>query len=90
MLQELVTLTDSAYIRGSVVAEVLAQERRSCHTDLPSLPAQGAAPGGTLDEIILSAIHRTLDAVGVNQTSAARHLGISRTTLWRYLKPNPA
>ena len=90
VLQELVTLTDSAYIRGSVVAEVLAQERRSCHTDLPSLPAQGAAPGGTLDEIILSAIHRTLDAVGGNQTAAARQLGISRTTLWRYLNPKPA
>ena len=90
VLQELVTLTNSAYIRGSVVAEVLAQERRSCHTDLPSLPAQGAAPGGTLDEIILSAIHRTLDAVGGNQTAAARQLGISRTTLWRYLNPKPA
>ncbi len=29
-------------------------------------------------------------AGGGNQTAAARQLGISRTTLWRYLNPKPA
>ena len=87
VLQELVTLTDSAYIRGSVVAEVLARERRTYHSDLPAVPAAAGAVTGTLDDIVLQAIHQTLDAVGGNQTAAAKRLGISRTTLWRYLNP---
>ena len=87
MLQELVTLTDSAYIRGSVVAEVLARERRTYHSDPAAAPAASGAASGTLDEIILQAIHQTLDAVGGNQTAAAKRLGISRTTLWRLSQP---
>ena len=90
VLQELVTLTDSAYIRGSVVAEVLARERRTYHSDPAAAPAAPGAASGTLDEIILQAIHQTLDAVGGNQTAAAKRLGISRTTLWRYLNPQKA
>ena len=38
----------------------------------------------------MNAIHRTLAAVGGNQTAAAKRLGISRTTLWRYLNPQKA
>lgn len=87
VLQELATLTDSAYIRGSVVAEVLARERRACHSEGLVSASSPAAAGGTLDEIILNAVHQTLDAVGGNQTLAAKRLGISRTTLWRYLNP---
>ena len=65
----------------------LARERRAFHSD-SALPAAGsAAEGGTLDEIILNAVHQTLDAAGGNQTLAAKRLGISRTTLWRYLNP---
>ena len=90
VLQELVTLTDSAYIRGSVVAEVLARERRTYHSDPAAAPAASGAASGTLDEIVLQAIHQTLDAVGGNQTAAAKRLGISRTTLWRYLNPQKA
>ena len=90
VLQELVTLTDSAYIRGSGVAEVLARERRTYHADPAGAPAASGAASGTLDEIILQAIHQTLDAVGGNQTAAAKRLGISRTTLWRYLNPQKA
>lgn len=87
VLQELVTLTDSAYIRGSAVAEVLARERSTYHSEAAvSAPAAEAA-SGTLDEIVMNAIHRTLAAVGGNQTAAAKRLGISRTTLWRYLNP---
>lgn len=87
VLQELATLTDSAYIRGSVVAEVLARERRACHSEGLVPASSPAAAVGTLDEIILNAVHQTLDAVGGNQTLAAKRLGISRTTLWRYLNP---
>lgn len=86
VLQELVTLTDSAYIRGSVVAEILARERRIFHSE-NTAPAISLTEGGTLDEIILRAVRQTLEAVGGNQTLAAKQLGISRTTLWRYLNP---
>ena len=34
--------------------------------------------------------YRNLAAVGGNQTVAAKRLGISRTTLWRYLNPQKA
>ncbi len=87
VLQELATLTDSAYIRGSVVAEVLARERRSYHADAVPPVAAGAVPAGSLDEVIHSAIRQALEATGGNQTAAAMRLGISRTTLWRYLNP---
>src|SRR5699024_12544045 len=44
VLQELVTLTDSAYIRGSAVAEVLARERSTYHSEAAvSAPAAEAA-----------------------------------------------
>lgn len=45
-----------------------------------------AAQGQTLDEIIRSAIWQAVSANNGNQTAAARQLGISRTTMWRYLK----
>ena len=45
-----------------------------------------AGPGQTLDEIIRSAIWQAVSANNGNQTAAARQLGISRTTMWRYLK----
>ena len=38
-----------------------------------------------LDEITRDIINRVVAASGGNQTTAARQLGISRTTLWRYL-----
>lgn len=86
VLQELVTMTDSSYIRGSTVAEVLARERMANHSS-PLSPAAEGILDGTLDEIILNAIHRALETSGGNQTLAAKQLGISRTTLWRYLNP---
>lgn len=82
VLQELATITDSAYIRGNTVAEILDRERR---TYRPATPVPTGAAGGTLNEIILAAVHQALEAAGGNQTAAAKQLGISRTTLWRYL-----
>lgn len=80
-MQELATLTDSAYIRRSAVIEVLTRER-SLHRKGPLSAGRDQALY-TLEEII----RQTLDALGGNQTAAARQLGISRTTLWRYLSP---
>nr|WP_304058510.1 helix-turn-helix domain-containing protein [Enterocloster clostridioformis] len=39
----------------------------------------------SLDEMNRDIVHYVLNTCGGNQTSAAKKLGISRTTLWRYL-----
>lgn len=86
VLLELATITTSSYVRGSDVAEVLAQERafqRSKQTRSSSGTA--AQHGRTLEEITLEAVRQAVDACGGNQTVAAKQLGISRSTLWRYL-----
>lgn len=40
----------------------------------------------TLDEMNRDIIHRELERMNGNQSATAKKLGISRTTLWRYLK----
>lgn len=42
----------------------------------------------SLEEIILEAIHYNLVKNNNNQIKASKSLGISRTTMWRYLKAN--
>ena len=84
VLYELAALTTSSYIRSSAVAELLTRER-SLNRGVPPRP-DAAAQGQTLDEIIRSAIWQAVSANNGNQTAAARQLGISRTTMWRYLK----
>ena len=84
ILQELATYADASYIRGSAVSEILTREQAVRRTaDRP--PASGFVPR-PLYEIIQDAVSQTLEAQGGNQTAAARELGISRTTLWRYLR----
>lgn len=39
----------------------------------------------TLESIIGEVVQQTVAAHGGNRAAAARQLGISRTTLWRYL-----
>lgn len=82
VLQTLVTLTDSTYIQGSTVSELLTRKRALRRT--APHPAEDFVPQ-TLEEIIRTAILQTLDALDGNQTAAAKQLGISRTTLWRHL-----
>lgn len=82
-LQTLAALTHSAYIRSTIVAELLARERSLRHSSAPAT----ASPDNdrTLDEIIGDVVRQTITSCGGNRTAAARKLGISRTTLWRYL-----
>lgn len=83
VLQTLATLTSSAYIRSSVVAELLARERAQRR---PQASAVTAVSGDrTLEEIIEEVVEQTVAANNGNRAAAARQLGISRTTLWRYL-----
>ena len=97
ILQTLATLTDSVYIHSSQVAELLARERAQhrrtagANVTARARAAGGNKPGRTLDEIIREAIWQAVEANQGNRAAAARQLGISRTTLWRYLgSHNPA
>ena len=83
LLRNLASVTTTPYIQSTTVAELLSKER--------SIRAAAAAPvvspgeARTLDEIIREAVQQAVTAHGGNRAAAARQLGISRTTLWRYL-----
>ena len=68
------------------MADLLSKERR-----LRSAPAAHPAAvvstdtSRTLESIIGEVVQQTVAAHGGNRAAAARQLGISRTTLWRYL-----
>jgi transcriptional regulator with PAS, ATPase and Fis domain len=84
VLCELATLTSSSYIRSSLVVELLTKE----NTLIRGRALQTAdAPDETrtLEQITYDAVCRALAAHGGNQSAAAKQLGISRTTMWRYL-----
>lgn len=85
ILSELALVTTTPYITAEHVAQVLKKE---------SEPAVSASRAGvtsinlnrTLDEITHDVIRQVLAENGGNQSAAAKQLGISRTTLWRYMK----
>lgn len=85
ILGELATLTEGSYIRSSAVMDILTRER-----DMRSQrPLQSMADDHdicTLEETELRAVAAALRYCRGNQTEAARVLGISRTTMWRYIK----
>ena len=85
MLQTLATLTTSAYIRGSTVAELLAGERSLRRSAALAATSVNTDPKHTLEEIISIVVQQTVTTNNGNRAAAARQLGISRTTLWRYL-----
>lgn len=87
VLQELSSVTDTPVITADSVRRVLGLECAS--------PVAGTASGfyspnrfdlnRTLEEMQADIIHRVVEECGGNQTTAAKRLGISRTTLWRFL-----
>ena len=84
ILHTLGTLTTSTYIRSSAVAELLAKERPVRRSFAPP-SADPVNTGCTLDEMISEIVQQTVAANNGNRAATARQLGISRTTLWRYL-----
>lgn len=91
VINELAAITTSPYIQENDTAAVLAKERALLGRG-GSAAKHGA--GGEidlnrpLDEITCDIINRVVAGCGGNQSNAARQLGISRTTLWRYLNRN--
>lgn len=83
VLETLAMLTTSTYIRSSMVAELLARERSLNRS--ADINASVAAMDGTLEEIISQVVRQAVASHKGNRAAAARQLGISRTTLWRYL-----
>lgn len=83
ILRTLATTATTSYIRGSAVAELLAKERPVRKNFTAALPPAGTEM--TLEEIIREIVAQSVAANGGNRAAAARKLGISRTTLWRYL-----
>lgn len=88
VLHELAVLTGSAYIYSNLVAELLAKEN-TLSKSAPSSASGISIEGRTLEDITSDVILRTLALNNGNQTSTARQLGISRSTLWRYLGRQP-
>ncbi len=99
LLNELVLTTTTPYIKTEYVAKLLTKEMKISHTDdNRSINAQEKTPAFMSEETLQIDAHRPLDAMiqqiimqimqetGGNQSAAAKRLGISRTTLWRYLK----
>lgn len=83
VLNTLATLTTSAYVRSSMVAELLAKERNLRRS--ATLAAAPVDTERTLEEIISDVVQQAVAGNKGNRAAAARQLGISRTTLWRYL-----
>ncbi len=82
VLRDLVLHTTGQYIHGAAVADALQRERGLLEN---TAPAALAVEGRTLEQITTDAILQAIAAHGGNRTAAARQLGISRSTLWRYL-----
>ena len=85
VLRSLAALSNGPYIRSTTVAELLAKERKLRSTASLRTAEPAAAGTRTLEEIISEAVQQAVAAHSGNRAAAARQLGISRTTLWRYL-----
>ena len=82
VLDELAALADGHYISKSAAERVLKKEKIM----LGDAVQEQIDFNRTLDEINEDIVRNVVERCGGNQSEAARKLGISRTTLWRYLK----
>ncbi len=80
VMRELIILTEGDYISKAAVAAALQKQLARNLIETPSL-----ALNGTLSDIENSIIRAVLEEEGMNQSKAAKRLGISRSTLWRKL-----
>jgi len=86
VLHELITKTTEPVIASSLVRQVLKTEFASPVIEVSADAAERFNLNRTLDEMNREIIMRVLKECDGNQSAAAERLGISRTTLWRFLK----
>ena len=84
LLYELAATTEGAYIRSDDVTRLLSRER-SLRSPSYTPKLQEQAPQ-TLAQRTLAAVAAALAENNGNQSQTAKQLGISRSTLWRYLQ----
>ena len=81
-VQNLVISSESSYISNEAVHRLLNMEE----TAHPALETYSIDLNRPLDEIIRQVVRTVYLSENMNQTHTARHLGISRSTVWRLLK----
>jgi len=81
VLKELFTITHSNYISKQDVISILREETRRDNGPINL----EKSPAPTLEQITLNAVKDALIANNMNQTKAAKQLGIGRTSLWRII-----
>lgn len=84
VLNELCAVTTTPYIKTEQVRHSLKNEKRQTGAQAVSRPFVDLRQ--PLDDIVFDIVNLVLAEENMNQTRAAKRLGISRTTLWRYLK----
>ena len=86
LLNELATLTTTPYIISLSVMNLLDKERDTISNNYAIIDKQSFMNlNRPLDEITHDIILQVLSENNGNQSAVAKQLGISRTTLWRYL-----
>lgn len=86
VLLEAATMTSTAYISADTIAGLIATEHASGAYRALLQGGESRMPEITLEEMTRNFVQHVLEDNGGNQSKAARQLGISRTTLWRYIK----
>ena len=88
VVNELAVITSTPYISVSDVKAILEKESAASSPVISPVPENrqaGLDLNRSLDEITFDIIERVLSDHNGNHSAAAKQLGISRTTLWRYL-----
>ncbi|PLT29556.1 sigma-54-dependent Fis family transcriptional regulator [Peribacillus deserti] len=83
VIEQLFLQTNSYYIEKEDVESVLKRLEEQEHYNNP---LSYIDISGTLEEIEKQVITKVLEEEGLNQSKAAKRLGINRSTLWRKLK----
>lgn len=84
VLSELVMLTDTPYIQASLVSQLIEKEALQFPNRKNFIDGH-FDDHRTLEEINREIINQVIKQCNGNQSNAAKQLGISRTTIWRYI-----
>lgn len=83
VLKQLFILTSGVYVTKKDTISILHDETVASQKGREPNDTEEAHP---LKQVIYDTVQKAMLANGMNQTRAAKQLGISRTTLWRILK----